>query len=217
MLERGYLKIATLRGIPIRVHWTMPVGAVIFGGLRFAPAFWLGFFLLVLIHELGHAFFVRRYRHHVLGIDITGFGGLCRWSGRATPYERAAIAWGGVVAQGLLLITTMAVLLALGPPRQFWSAELAHVFTRTNLLVIGLNLLPFPPLDGAEAWPLFRHLFERIRNRPPRPPRQPRQRPRGTPAEPPARGAPPGYDPDAARLAETFKNIADQARRARRP
>jgi stage IV sporulation protein FB len=213
MFDRGFLTIARLKGIPIRIHWTMPVGALVFGGLRFAPAFWLGFFVLVLVHELGHAFYVQRYGHRVLSIEVTGFGGLCRWSGAATPYERAAIAWGGVVAQGLLLLAALAVLLALGPPRALWSAELAHVFTRTNLWLIGLNLLPFRPLDGAEAWPLARYVFDRLRERrgPGRPPTPPRFEP---PAVPPA---PRAADPELRKLAEKFRNIGEQAGRARRP
>jgi stage IV sporulation protein FB len=206
MFDRGYLTLGKLRGIPIRIHWTMPVGALVFGGLRFAPAFWVGFLVLVLIHELGHAFYVKRYGHRVLSIEVTGFGGLCRWSGAATPYERAAIAWGGVVAQGLLLIVAHAVLLALGPPRALWSAELAHVFTVTNLWLIGLNLLPIPPLDGAEAWPLARHVFGRLRSG--------RRRPTPPAAGPPGPRAP---DPELRRLAEKFRSIGDQAGRARRP
>src|SRR5690606_27679364 len=133
MFDRGYAKIATLGGILIRVHWSMPLGALIFSGFRLAPAFWLAFFLLVLLHELGHAFFVRRYRHHVLSIDVTGFGGLCRWSGYASPYQRAVIAWGGVLAQALLFVATFGVVLVVGAPRVLWAAEIVHVFTTVNL------------------------------------------------------------------------------------
>ena len=209
MFDRGFLTLGTIRGMPIRVHWTMPVGALIFSGFSFAPAFWLGFFVLVLIHELGHAFFVRRFRHHVVSIEVTGFGGLCRWSGHATPFERAAIAWGGVAAQGILLALTFALVLALGSPTSRWTAELVHVFTTTNLWLIALNLLPIPPLDGAEAWPLVRHLGDRIRSRPRR-----LRRPKPPPSEPPS---PPVSDAERRRLAEAFRNIADQAGRARRP
>ena len=212
MFDRGYLTLGRIHGIPIRAHWTMPLGALIFGGFRFAPAFWLGFFLLVLAHELGHAYFVRRYRHHVLAIEVTGFGGLCRWSGYATPYERAVIAWGGVVAQGLILILAVALLMVFGPVRSLWAAELAHVFTTTNLWLIGLNLLPFRPLDGAEAWPLVRHVFDGIRSRSRRPPRPPRS----PPSVPRSPGAPRAQDPaELRRLADALRRAGDEAGRAR--
>jgi len=165
MFDRGYLNLGRWRGAPIRVHWSMPLGAVLFSGMRLAPAFWVGFFLLVLAHEVGHAVLISRFGHRVRSIDVTGFGGLCRWSGIASDYQRAVIAWGGVLAQGLLLVATLSVLLMVGAPTHRVGAELALVFVRTNLIVIGLNLLPFPPLDGAHAWTLFSHLWARWQGR----------------------------------------------------
>lgn len=153
MTERGYWRIGAIRGVPIRVHWTMPVGALIFGGFRFAPVFWLGFFGLILIHELGHAALVRTFGHRVSSVDITGFGGLCRWSGLATPNQRSAIAWGGVAAQAVVLVLALAGLLLLGSPTSWMGAQIVSVLVWTNLWLMGLNLLPIPPLDGAEAWP----------------------------------------------------------------
>jgi hypothetical protein len=43
---------------------------------------------------------------------------------------------------------------------------LAQVFTTTNLWIIGFNLLPIEPLDGARAWPLFPLLWRRLRRGP---------------------------------------------------
>jgi len=139
----------------LRFHWTVPVGALIFGRLAFVPAFWLAFVIIVLIHELGHAAMVQRYRHRVLSIDVTGFGGLCRWSGNPTRFERAAIAWGGVLAQGVLLAFALVIAFA-----GLWrfvpgGGQLAEALIYTNLTIMVLNLVPLRPLDGAEAWPIF--------------------------------------------------------------
>ncbi len=160
MTERGYLTLFSMRGASLRLHWSLPLGMLVFGGLRVAPAFWFGFFLLVLIHELGHAFIVKAYGHRVLSVDVTGFGGLCRWSGSASVMERGLIAWGGVLAQAVLLAITFGVLLVVGAPKALWARELVSVFTYTNLWIIGLNLLPIPPLDGAEAWGFLRNLIK---------------------------------------------------------
>ncbi|MEZ4220517.1 MAG: hypothetical protein R3B13_06255 [Polyangiaceae bacterium] len=159
MAEAGYLTLFRLRGVPLRLHWTLPLGMLVFGGLRVAPAFWLGFFVLVLLHELGHAFIVRAYGHRVLSVDVTGFGGLCRWSGSATAMERGLIAWGGVLAQAVLLAVALGITLSVGAPKALWARELLSVFTWTNVWIIGLNLLPVPPLDGAEAWGFVRNLL----------------------------------------------------------
>jgi Zn-dependent protease len=162
MFDRGYWKIGSLRGVPIRFHWTVPLGALVLGGFSFMPAFWVSFALLVLLHELGHATLVRHFGHRNHSIDVTGLGGLCRWSGHATSFERAAIAWGGVIAQALLLVFTLLFVLLLGSPSSSHASQIVHVFTRSNAILIGLNLLPFAPLDGAEAWKILRH--ERFRS-----------------------------------------------------
>ncbi len=153
-LRGGYLTLGRWRQAPVRVHWTLPLGALVFGQGRFAPGFWLGFFLLVFIHELGHAALVRRYRHSVVSIDIHAFGGACRWSGDPTAIDRARIAWGGVLAQAIAFGFASAALALAGPPDGVFGAELARAFTTTNIWLIAINLIPVAPLDGAEAWKL---------------------------------------------------------------
>jgi Zn-dependent protease len=157
---RGSLVIARLRGIPIAVHWSLPLSALLFSRLRFAPAAWLGLALVVLAHELGHAALVRRNGLDVERIELFGWGGECRHSGYATRWQLAEIAWGGVLAQALLL--PLGYLLA---PR-FGSgapAELLASFGEPSLFMIGLNLLPIPPLDGSRAWSLLGMAWRRRR------------------------------------------------------
>jgi hypothetical protein len=237
MFDRGSLTVARLRGIPIRLHWTLPLGALVFGGFRFAPGFWAGFLLLVLFHELGHAALVRAFRLRVEGIDITGFGGLCHWSGRATATERGVIAWGGVLAQALLLAGTVAALFLLGRPRTAFAAELVSVFTYTNVWLIALNLLPVPPLDGFEAWKLVGHLArggrlrrsargggERVDSvawRPPPTWTGWRAAKRAPPSNPPPRASssPPKGKPSPeamAELARMLEKVGEEAKKARR-
>jgi Zn-dependent protease len=159
----GYLRLGRWGGAPVRAHWTIPVGAFFFGGGRVVPGFWAGFFLIVLIHELGHALVVRRSRCKVISIDVHGLGGVCRWAGEPTAIQRAKIAWGGVNAQMVALLFAAAALYALGRPEDPFGAQLAHAFTVGNVWLIGINLIPVPPLDGAEAWKLPRLLWNRRR------------------------------------------------------
>jgi hypothetical protein len=154
MFETGWLTLGTWRGVPIRVHWTVALGALIFGGFRFAPGAWIGFFLIVLLHELGHAYLVHRRNLRTVAVSIHGFGGECRYGGRVTELDRAVIAWGGVLAQALVLAAVLVLGAVIGPPSSMFTAELRNTLITTNLILIGLNLLPFPPLDGAEAWRL---------------------------------------------------------------
>jgi len=161
MLQSGYFQLGRWRGVPVRIHVLTPLGALFFTGFRFEPGAWVGFLLLVLLHEMGHALLVMRYRLHVSSIDLHAYGGVCHWSGKATKWERAAIAWGGVMAQVVLLLVTVGAVATLGSPRTMYAREVVEVFTRTNLWLMVINLLPFPPLDGAEAWKIIGELRHR--------------------------------------------------------
>lgn len=152
-LNGGYLTVGRFRGAPVRVHVATPIGFWFFCGFSFAPIAWTAFFLLILAHEIGHALLVKKYRLSILSVDVNPLGGACVWSGYADGTTRAKIAWGGVLAQGVILLVT-SILVGVVPPSPTWS-EVVGVWTGTNLVLIALNLLPIAPLDGAEAWKVF--------------------------------------------------------------
>lgn len=164
-MSRGWWTLGRLRGAPIRVHWTLPLGALMWSGFRFEPAFWLGFAVLILIHELGHALFVLRYRLGLREIALHGAGGYCAHERSGSRYEAAVVAWGGVLAQLVLFAVVQAGYLLLGPPREYQAAVFLGVFGYTNLWLAAMNLIPFEPLDGAKAWPLVGMLAARFRSR----------------------------------------------------
>ncbi len=175
MMDRGYWTVMRVRGVPIRLHWTLPLGALLFSGGRIAPGLWLGIFLVIALHEAGHAALVHRAGLVNLGVDLTGFGGRCRWAGSPTRVQRAVIAWGGVLAQLALFVLTVVAVAIFGAPRSAFLADLVGAFELTNLLLVAINLIPLKPLDGAEAWSLFGLLARR---------RRPRRRPPKKPAKP---------------------------------
>lgn len=144
------------RGAPILLHWSLALGLLAFGGFAFVPGFWLGFTVLILVHELGHAYLVRRLGYDVEAVVVHGFGGFCSWNGRASRLEHSVIAWGGVVAQALLLAGTFAYVQIMGPATSAFGFHLQDAWIRANLWIMALNLLPVAPLDGAEAWQIFR-------------------------------------------------------------
>ncbi len=156
IFRSGWVRLGHFRGAPVRVHWTLPVGAFVLTGASWVPGAWLGFALLILIHELGHAVLVRAFGFHVVGIDIHGMGGECQWVGNATERQRAAVAWGGVLAQLVLLLTTPIWGARIPPPVPAFVLDLISAFTATNMILMLVNLLPVAPLDGALAWRLFR-------------------------------------------------------------
>lgn len=154
MLQGGSITVAHIRGVPIRVHWSTPLGAVLFTGFSINPLVWIGYFLVVLIHELGHAAAVWSNGYEVVGIEVNGLGGRCEWAGDPTAKQDAVIAAGGVAAQALLFLGTV-ILLAVTGPLPWFLDGVAHVFVTINVWILLVNLLPIPPLDGSRAWTLI--------------------------------------------------------------
>lgn len=148
MLERGYLTLARFRGAPIRLHWSLALGVLFVSGLHFDPGGWLGYVLVILLHELGHAALAKRYRMQVLEVMLHGMGGHCRYAGLPSPWERSVIASGGILAQLVVLAVALPLsyFLVEGP----MTAGLFHALVRTNVLLMVVNLIPIAPLDGAE-------------------------------------------------------------------
>lgn len=162
MFQGGYLRAFSFRDAPVRFHWTLLVGLLMFSRLRWAPGAWLGFVAIVLLHEIGHAILVRRYGLRVLGIDVHGLGGVCRHTGGATVYQSSVIAWGGVLAQSVLLVLALLLLQVIPFARHsLFALELFDTLVWTNLIIIGINLLPLPGFDGALAWKLPGMLWRR--------------------------------------------------------
>lgn len=165
LFEGGYFTIARVRRAPVRIHWSAPLGALLMTGFAFVPGFWVGFFVVIILHELGHALLVRKLRFQVASVDVHALGGVCRWYGQASEKEHAIIAWGGVLAQSALLVVAIAVRMFV-PVTSAFLAELLDACIRWNAIIAGLNLIPIPPFDGANAWKILRYL-RRPRRGPP--------------------------------------------------
>jgi stage IV sporulation protein FB len=161
MLQAGYFRVGRLAAVVLRLHWSLPVGALLFGSLRLEPILWLVYLGVVTLHVLGHALFVKALGFEVVGADLTGFGGQCRFRGSADALEHAIIAWGGILAQSVLLIIALSIVLVFGHATSHAGALVEQGCIQVNLWIIALNALPFAPLDGARAWRLFAELDTR--------------------------------------------------------
>lgn len=155
--SNGALEVVRLGGLPVRLHWSLPLGLVVFDGFAFNPQR-LGLLLaLFVVHSAGHLAIVKAVGAQPVALVISGVGGCCLWEGSPTSMSRICIAWGGVWAQTL-------VLLALGPLVHADSV-VASVVVGRNVAMMLVNLIPLVPFDGAEAWVLPLLLGRRLRDR----------------------------------------------------
>jgi Zn-dependent protease len=138
-----------LRVGPLRLHWSLLLGAALFCALQPRVLLLLGYAALLLAHLLGHALAVARTPLRVEGVMLHALGGELLGSGEVSPVRRSLIALCGVAGQAALL--ALALFIAL-------PADLNDAFTRRNGVMLLLNLVPVKPLDGALAWKLPQRL-----------------------------------------------------------
>jgi len=172
LLHDGYVEVCRIRGVPIRLHWSFPLGAVLpatFIGFHLLQAIYLaiGYVLLIGIHEAGHAIAARLCRLDVLRVDITGFGGMCWTEAPHSPGRAFWVFSGGLVAQALLLVATSALVSLLGNPRTLFLNCLVLMFTVVNFIILVPNAIPFGnddhPTDGYILWKLIGEMWRRRR------------------------------------------------------
>ncbi len=121
----------------------------------------LGYFLSLILHELGHALIARRLGIGISGIDLWLFGGLSKMRREpATPGEEFKIAAAGPAVTLLLLAICAGLGVALSSGHPFTDSLTKEGFTTTpamalvgwlafvNGALLFFNILPAFPLDG---------------------------------------------------------------------
>ncbi len=157
-MDRGWIRAGSIAGAPVYMHAAVPIALV---ATIFVLPLWVALLLTVIAHEFGHADLVRRCRLSVVAIHLTPLGGRCTYEGNATPLQRAAIAWGGVVGQLALVVLATVVWLAFPALHTTFGEDCFGMLVGVNAVVAFVNLVPFGPLDGREAWPLVSILVRR--------------------------------------------------------
>jgi Zn-dependent protease len=157
-------RIATIRGIPIRVHISFGLVMLFLlwrtgsaSGLRVAAleqVFIVAVFACVALHELAHAVTALRHGLPISGITLYPFGGVARM-GRRPPSGRleVTIAAAGPIANLLIAAAILAVTAGrvLAPGDSLALRMLGMLFW-ANLILAGFNLLPAFPLDGGRVF-----------------------------------------------------------------
>ncbi len=172
----GTVQLFTFKGIRVFLHWSWALVAIyqindrrgMFPNIGWDIALYLSLFLIVLLHEFGHAFGSRQVGGEANQILLWPFGGIAYVR---TPPRPGAYLWGiaaGPLVNVILFPILYFLLNAHGEPFNFWETFhpddrlsvsmglfLFQLFWINNAMLI-LNLLPIYPLDGGQ---LFRGLL----------------------------------------------------------
>jgi len=134
----------------------------------FAASLCAAYFVLLLIHEIGHAI-VANLRHSAVSrIEIYPIHGMCHYVPNISEDE-AFVAWGGVLAQFAVAGVVVAIVNVTGGTRINGLDIAFAVLGYISPIIAIVNLLPVRPLDGAKAWrivPIFwRGAVRRLRRK----------------------------------------------------
>ena len=167
-LQSGSLKIATIMGIPIRVHfsWLIIFGLITWSLSTFyfpkaAPelpglSYWISgvaaallLFVSVALHELSHSFIATKYGQSIESITLFIFGGVAQMKGEpAHPKAEFNMAIAGPISSFFLsLIFFIIYNLVTSQVARALFQYLSHL----NLIVGAFNLIPGFPMDGGRV------------------------------------------------------------------
>jgi len=169
---RWSYKIARVAGIDVYVHATFLLllawvgfDAYRGGGLPAAVrgvGFILAVFLIVVLHEYGHALTARRYGIPTKDITLLPIGGVARLQEMPKePRQELAIALAGPAVNVVLALLLYGVLAATGAPREapelatadgrFVGGPLLAQLLRINVWLAAFNMIPAFPMDGGRV------------------------------------------------------------------
>ncbi len=151
----------------ILIYWLSQFFHTILGGSQttayvVAVAGALGYFLSLVVHELGHALVARRLGIPIAGIDLWFLGGLARMRREpSTAGEELKVSAAGPVVTLVILVACIAATLAIGGTERTREVLLTNEGSVTtpllallgwlgfiNLMLFVFNILPAFPLDG---------------------------------------------------------------------
>ncbi len=167
------LKIGSVRGIPIFIHWTFLIliawimaGPLLSGtpgaaaeGLRSA-AFVLAVFACVVLHELGHALAARRFGIRTIDITLLPIGGVARLEKMPEkPMQELIVALAGPAVNAVIAALVVPAVLATAGAEAFTGAAAighhrAHFLASlgaVNVTLLLFNLIPAFPMDGGRV------------------------------------------------------------------
>ena len=167
-MKLGSLKLGTVAGIGIFVHWTFSIliawvllsgfsrGGNLAAGIS-AVFFVIAVFACIVLHELGHALTARRCGIRTLDITILPIGGLARLERMPEdPKQELLVALAGPAVNLVIAMVLGAILVVVGLSSTLWTGDLVRMpllaqLVAVNLTLLVFNLIPAFPMDGGRV------------------------------------------------------------------
>jgi Zn-dependent protease len=171
-MEQNYWQLGRWGRIPVSMHWTVLIAFawlyLYFWDLFATAVASAAFFVLLVAHEFGHVVLLRKRKIAVESIELFGIHGRTSHAW-VSANDDMLIAWGGVGAQVLVLLAALAIGYALelwvNPIVWIVAGPILFVFTKLNVFLMIVVLLPIGPFDGHSAWAVIPRLRNTIRRR----------------------------------------------------
>ncbi len=172
MMGRSELSLGRILGVKVGVSWGLLALSAFFSFSlavnsypfafpgRETSRYWAAavattvlFVASILLHELAHALVAKGDGVSVSGVTLWMFGGVARLNSLPrTAAAEARIALSGPAANGVLAGLFWALAMLTEPTLgASIASEMFDWLSRTNLLLLGVNLLPALPLDGGRV------------------------------------------------------------------
>lgn len=163
-------EVLRINGVPVLVHWSVwvIVALILFNVIRnplgsiLALLAYLGMFL---IHETGHLVAAEKMHCEVFWIRIYPICGITSFEIPWSKFDHCVIAWGGVIAQGIVFTPIVVAVALFGYTRFEPVNAVLAILGFFSLGTALFNLLPLRPLDGSIAWAIIPEAFKRLRDR----------------------------------------------------
>jgi len=165
MDEKNYWQLGTWGRIPVAMHWTVLLVFawmyLWFGTVAMTLVASAALFFVMAVHEMGHVFALKRRKVAIENITFFGVHGTTAHA-YAGPGAEIAVAWAGVGAQLLLLAATLILFPLVDLSTIAFAPSVLGVtylvFTRVNVFLMVIALIPIGPFDGRAAWGVFAYM-----------------------------------------------------------
>ena len=152
----GYVRVARIDGMGIDVHWSCFIGGVVLSApSSFNPRLMLplivGYLLVILVHEMGHAIAARSQGLPVYGIRLRGMGGHCVTGVTAGARATFIVFSAGLFAQLLLFLVTLQACRTWTRPEPSTLGAFVFAFTFGNAAAFVFSLIPSTSRNGLHS------------------------------------------------------------------